>query len=168
MRSYLQHPAGIVAFLFAIGCAAQAEMDPPSNGAGVDDLARIREATAPFKSIDAAAAAGYGRHVANCVDNPPHGAMGYHHQNNALLDDRLEIERPEMLVYEKLPDGEYRLNGVEYIVPFSARPPTASPPSIMGQNLKPAPSLKLWYLHVWVWQENPSGVFADWNPDVKC
>jgi hypothetical protein len=38
----------------------------------------------------------------------------------------------------------------------------------MGQNLKPAPSLKLWYLHVWVWQENPSGVFADWNPDVKC
>jgi hypothetical protein len=157
-----------MAFLFAIRCATQAEMDPPSNGARVDDLARIREATASFKSIDAAAAAGYGRQVVNCVDNPPHGAMGYHHQNNALLDDRLEVERPEMLVYERLSDGEYRLNGVEYIVPFSARPPTASPPSIMGQNLKPAPSLKLWYLHVWVWQENPSGVFADWNPNVKC
>ncbi len=38
----------------------------------------------------------------------------------------------------------------------------------MGQNLKPARSLGLWYLHVWVWQENPSGLFADWNPSVKC
>jgi hypothetical protein len=73
-----------------------------------------------------------------------------------------------MLVYERLADGEYRLNGVEYIVPFSVLPPTAAPPTVMGQNLKPAPSLDLWYLHVWIWLENPSGLFADWNPLVKC
>jgi hypothetical protein len=106
--------------------------------------------------------------VAHCLANPPEGGMGYHHQNASLLDDHLELERPEILVYERLPNGAYRLNGVEYIVPFSARPMDAAPPTIMGQKLKPAPSLRLWYLHVWVWLENPSGLFADWNPRVKC
>jgi hypothetical protein len=38
----------------------------------------------------------------------------------------------------------------------------------MGQKLKPAPGLKLWYRHVWVWLENPTGLFEDWNPKVKC
>ncbi|HEX7121536.1 MAG TPA: hypothetical protein VF178_04130 [Gemmatimonadaceae bacterium] len=132
------------------------------------DVQRVREATAAFKSLDSAVAAGYRRDVANCVENQPHGAMGYHHQKDALLDDHLEVEAPEMLVYERLPSGEYRLNGVEYIVPFSARPATATPPVIMGQQLKPAPSLNLWYLHVWIWNENPSGLFADWHPGVHC
>jgi len=144
-------------------------MDAHSSDSAADrDVARIHAATAAYQSLDAAVAAGYARHVARCIDNPPHGAMGYHHQNDALLDDRLEIERPEILVYERLPSGAYRLNGVEYIVPFSVRPATSEPPTLLGQKLKPAPSLGLWYLHVWVFVENPSGVFADWNPRVKC
>ena len=67
-----------------------------------------------------------------------------------------------------LPDGRYRLNGVEYIVPYSARPRDATPPRIMGLSLKRADRLQLWYLHAWIWQENPSGMFADWNPTVHC
>jgi hypothetical protein len=23
-------------------------------------------------------------------------------------------------------------------------------------------------LHVWIWRENPSGTFAQWNPKVEC
>jgi hypothetical protein len=117
--------------------------------------------------VDAATAAGYAA-ASGCVENELEGAMGYHHQNEALLDDRLEAERPEMLVYERLPDGDYRLNGVEYIVPFSAHPADREPPTVMGQALKPAPSLGIWYRHVWVWLENPSGLFADWHPGVHC
>jgi hypothetical protein len=138
-------------------------------GEAIDrDVERIRAATAAFKALDSAVAAGYSRNGGGCVANPPQGAMGYHHVNESLLDDRIEVERPELLVYERLPDGEYRLNGVEYIVPFSVRPPTAEPPTVMGQPLKPEPRLDLWYHHVWVWRENPSGLFADWNPLVKC
>jgi hypothetical protein len=132
------------------------------------DVAKIRKATAAFRSLDKAVAAGYQREVAHCLANPPAGGMGYHHANGALYDDRIQLERPEILVYERLPDGTYRLNGVEYIVPFSEWPEDREPPEIMGQKLKRAPSLKLWYLHVWVWLENPSGLFADWNPRVKC
>lgn len=132
------------------------------------DVARIRAVTEPFKSLDTAVAAGYARNGGECVDNPPEGAMGYHHQNTSLLDDEVDVERPEMLVYERMADGEYRLNGVEYIVPFTAWPSDRQPPTVMGQNLKPAPSLGIWYRHVWVWRENPSGLFADWHPLVKC
>ena len=165
-----QRGAGLTAIAFVLACAARpAVAQTPALGEAADrDVARIRAATAAFKSLDEAVAAGYARDVAHCVDNPPAGAMGFHHVNNSLLDDRIELERPEMLVYERMPDGEYRLNGVEYIVPFSVWPRTNDPPVVMGQKLKPAPSLNIWYRHVWVWRENPSGLFADWNPLVKC
>jgi hypothetical protein len=137
----------IVVLMFAATCAAvplaenrqvdtsPAEFPPSGFGEDVDrDVARIRASTQTFRSLDKAVAAGYSRNGGGCVDNPPEGAMGFHHQNAAPLDARLEVERPEMLVYERLRDGSYRLNGVEYIVPFSAWPQSKEPPMVMGQN----------------------------------
>ena len=138
---------------------------PPAVVAAV---AQARAATARFANLDSAVAAGYHRDGGRCLANEPLGTMGFHHAKGTLYDDRLDVERPEILVYERLPDGRYRLNGVEYIVPYSARPRDATPPRIMGQQLKRADRLQLWYLHVWIWLENPSGVFADWNPTVHC
>lgn len=136
-------------------------------GEAVDrDLARIRSATVRFKKADAALAAGYDP-TDHCVERQPDGGMGLHWSRQSLHDDKLEVEKPEILVYEKLADGTYKLNGVEYIVPISAWT-RAEPPTIMGQKLKRAEMLGIWYLHVWVWDENPSGLFADWNPRVKC
>ena len=91
----------------------------------------------------------------------------YHFGNKALKDATLDVEKPEVLVYEKRPDGTFQLNGVEFFVPFTAWTKT-EPPTIMGQNLKRADSLGFWYLHVWSESGNPSGLFADWNPNVKC
>ena len=91
----------------------------------------------------------------------------FHFQNNALLDTTLEVEKPEVLVYERMPDGTFKLNGVEYLVPISAWT-RDEPPTIMGQKLKRADKLGIWYLHVWTWEPSPSGIFADWNPRVKC
>jgi hypothetical protein len=28
--------------------------------------------------------------------------------------------------------------------------------------------LPIFKLHIWLWQNNPSGTFADWNPKVSC
>ena len=94
------------------------------------DVERIRSSTRAFKSLDAAVAAGYARDGGSCIAHEGHGAMGYHHVNQALLDGKIEVERPEILVYEKLPNGEYRLNGVEYIIPFSILHETAEPPVV--------------------------------------
>jgi len=140
---------------------------PSRFGESVDrDIMTIRDATAPFKTTEAAEAAGYKR-VTDCVEHQPAGAMGYHFQNNALLDATLDLKHPEVLVYEKMPDGTFQLNGVEFLVPISAWKST-EPPRIMGQALTKADPIGLWFLHVWTWKPSPSGLFAPWNPDVKC
>ncbi|HST60551.1 MAG TPA: hypothetical protein VLK84_17760 [Longimicrobium sp.] len=177
MRSLLIPLAGVL-LLSACGTAGAAngperriiaENDAPNVGASVDsDTARVRRATAAYRQLDAAVADGYARSVTQCIQHPRHGVMGYHHGNRALMDARIELEKPEILVYSRTPSGESVLNGVEYVVPFTSLPRTATPPRVMGQALKPSDELQLWYLHVWIWRENPSGLFADWNPSLRC
>ena len=140
---------------------------PSGFGDAVDrDVVKIRQATAKFKETDAAEAAGY-KGSSDCIQYQPAGAMGYHFNNLALRDATLDVEHPEVLVYEKMSDGTFQLNGVEFIVPTSAWT-SAEPPHVMGQALKKAERLGIWYLHVWTWKASPTGLFADWNPDVKC
>ena len=140
---------------------------PSGFGDAVDkDVASVRAATTQFKSTDAAESAGYKR-VTDCVEYQPAGAMGYHFQNNDLLDTTLDVNHPEVLVYERMADGTFTLNGVEFLVPISAWK-SADAPTVMGQPLKRADKLGIYYLHVWSWKASPSGIFSDWNPLVKC
>ena len=140
---------------------------PSGLGDAIDhDVMKVRDATTKFKTTEAAEAAGYKR-VTNCVEYKPQGAMGYHFQNNTILDTTLDLEHPEVLVYEKMPDGTFKLNGVEFLVPISAWK-AAEPPRIMGQPLKKADRIGIWYLLDKSWKKCPSGLFADWNPEVKC
>lgn len=133
-----------------------------------DGIARLRAATASFRSLDSAVAHGYPATVPDCLIHEHHGAMGYHHLNRALSDAKVEIEHPEILLYEKRPNGEYRLNGVEFIVPFRAWPRDSVPPQLLGMNMHREDNLKIWYMHVWAWTKNPEGLFANFNPDVAC
>jgi hypothetical protein len=147
---------------------SDSEILPTKFGQAVDrDVTAVRAATESFKVLANAVAAGYDAHVMQCVQNPPDGGMGFHHAKAALRDSNLEVEKPEILTYARTPDGQYKLTGVEYVIPITAWSRN-EPPSIMGQNLKRAESLGIWYLHVWIWEPNPSGLFADWNPRVKC
>jgi hypothetical protein len=139
--------------------------EDPQVSAGVEQL---RMATRPWFSVDSAAAAGYVREVRDCLVHEHHGAMGYHHTNSGFMDARVEVDRPEILLYERLPDGRYRLNGVEYIVPYRFWPRDSIPPTVMGQVMKREDNLKFFYLHVWAWTPNPDGLFADFHPDVAC
>ena len=131
-------------------------------------LARLRAATSSFRQLDNAVAAGYARTVADCLVHEQHGAMGFHHVNPQYVDARVEVDKPEILLYERKPDGAYKLNGVEFIIPYRAWPRDSIAPVLMGQPLKQEDNLKIWYLHVWAWSENADGVFADFNPAVQC
>ena len=133
-----------------------------------DGYALVRAATDRFHNLDSAVAAGYARTVARCYADAGHGAMGFHHVNRQLMDRQLDPERPEILLYERLADGTYQLNGVEFIVPYSQWPKDSVPPMVMGLNLDPADDLNVWYKHMWVWKPNPNGLFAPWNPTVRC
>jgi len=152
---------------FCMGNEEAAGILPSGFGDEVDRaVEQLRNATAPFRSIDLAMAAGYEQET-ECVDRPPEGGMGYHFGKSELRDGVIELEKPEVLVYEKRADGSFKLNGVEYIVPLDSWK-RRDPPTIMGQTMKRFDRAGFWYLHVWIWEPSPSGLFADWNPRVKC
>jgi hypothetical protein len=150
------------------GHPAPAPPAPAGDAQVTAGLAELRSATQPFQNLDAAVAAGYAKEVPDCLVHEHHGAMGYHHVNRGYLSRDLSPSRPQILLYEKLPDGRYQLNGVEFIVPYRIWARDTVGPVLMGQHLKHEDNLKLWYLHVWAWKTNSDGVFADFNPDVTC
>ena len=159
--------AGIVT-LFACARSPSTSLTRGYDAQVADDINRLRAATQSFRTVDSAVAVGYPRTVPECLVHEHHGAMGYHHVNRAYADATLDVERPEILLYERRPDGAYRLNGVEFIVPFRVWPRDSVAPVLMGQRLNREDNLKIWYLHVWAWTKNPEGLFANFNPDVAC
>jgi hypothetical protein len=130
------------------------------------DLARVRAATAPFHRLEEAVAAGWDTDLTGCMDHPELGGMGHHFANLTLLDGQVELERPEALLYVPHGDG-WRLLGVEYIVPFDAWD-DPDPPTLFGQPFVRNEGFGIWALHAWIWLDNPTGIFQDWNPRVSC
>jgi hypothetical protein len=135
---------------------------------GQSELAQVRAATAQFQRINVAEAAGYVQ-ASPCVEHPELGGMGYHFVNFDLVDLELDPAQPEILVYAPSPSGNMTLVAVEYAVPIGPWDALYNhPPSVLGQDLRANPHLGLYVLHVWIWQHNPAGMFADWNPNVSC
>jgi hypothetical protein len=149
--------------------------------AGQDELAVVRQVTAPFHDIDAATHAGYelgyvngagNRIITGCVAHPTAGVMGYHYFNKALIDDMVvDPTQPEGLVYTSQPDGELRLVAVEYVVPGPASNPPgpATTPTVLGIPMHIlVPAVGFYIQHFWVWSHNPAGIGVDWNPELSC
>ena len=135
--------------------------------------ARVREATSIFRDINQAVAADYVQ-FGGCVSGPEAGAMGVHFVNDKLVDGKLEVERPEALIYE-IKKGVARLVGVEFITPapvWDAQ--NKDMPLLAGHHLQYVGSPNryrlpaLYELHVWAWRNNPNGTCVDWNPRVSC
>ena len=159
----------ILAIAIAVGCAGRSVVGAkPGEREATAGIERLKAATKSFHVLDSATAAGYPRTVADCLVHEHHGAMGYHHLNRTFLAHDLAVEKPQILLYERMPDGEYRLNGVEFILPYRLWPRDSVAPRLMGQTLHQEDNLKIWYLHAWVWRNNPNGVFANFHPDVSC
>jgi len=134
------------------------------------DLAALRRVTATFHDFKTAAAAGWSAQITPCMTDPAGaGGMGFHYGNTALIDGTARVEEPELLLYEPEQNGRLRLVAVEYIIPYTLHSRSAEPPELFGgQKFKQNDTFQLWGLHAWVWKNNPSGMFADWNPRVTC
>ncbi|MBZ5685587.1 MAG: hypothetical protein LAP86_11185 [Acidobacteriia bacterium] len=138
-------------------------------------LTIVRNATERFKDVSVAEAAGYTLQF-GCVSGDTEGAMGLHFINSDLLNSGIiDATRPQIVIYEPLPNGSLRLIGADYLVLADTWNSAHSfPPELMGQlfHLFDAPNrfgLPAFYtLHVWAWKENPSGTFVNWHPNVSC
>jgi hypothetical protein len=153
--------ATAIALSGLLSSAAAADEAPrqPTQQEITRDLAAVRAATAKYHRVDVALSHGF-VDTGRCVALPDgSGGMGFHFVNPSRLgDDHLDITEPEVLLYEKDAHGRFRLTGVEFI--------GNDGDALFGRTFTPTPAGPA--LHVWLWKHNPSGMFADWNPNVSC
>ena len=140
------------------------------------DLQALKAATARYHSFQQAEKDGYTVVGEPCVTAPP-GAMGIHAINPTLLaDPAIDPLRPEMLLYVPEANGNLELAGVEYLRLDSDGDLATDDdrPSLFGQPFDGpmeghTPTMPAHYdLHVWLWKDNPSGLFAMFNPSLAC
>jgi hypothetical protein len=135
----------------------------------------VRESTGRFRDVAIAESEGYSL-MFGCVSGPDSGAMGLHYVNLSLVGDGiLDPTRPEIVIYEPLPNGKLQLIGADFLVFADAwHASHTETPQLMGQlmHLFEAPNrfgLPAFYtLHVWAWKDNPKGAFVNWHPKVSC
>lgn len=135
----------------------------------------VRESTERFKDVTVAEREGYVLQF-GCVSGSDAGAMGLHYVNGALVNSGvLDATRPQIVIYEPMPDGSLKLIGADYLLIADAwHAKNPAPPELMGQffHLFESPNrfgLPAFYtLHVWAWKENPNGAFVNWHPKVSC
>jgi hypothetical protein len=135
----------------------------------------VRESTERFRDVAVAQAEGYALQF-GCVSGSDVGAMGMHFVNGSLVaDGKLDVRRPQIVIYEPTSNGHLRLIGADYLVlagPWNAT--HGAPPQLMGQlfHLFESPNRfglpEFYTLHVWAWKENPNGTFVNWHPQVSC
>jgi hypothetical protein len=151
---------------------------PPSNW-----LDRLRRDMAKFKNPRVAERHGYKR-TDHCTEFPYTlpggqrvGGMGYHYVNQRLVEDpRIRLHQPEVLVY--VPDGKggRTLGAVEYFkIDRDQRLATADDrPRLLGHDfqgpMEPHENgMPIHYdLHIWLFKDNPRGMFEPWNVRVRC
>ena len=132
------------------------------------DLATLKRVTSPFRTFSSATDAGWSAKITSCMADQTLGGMGFHYGNTSLIDGTVQVDQPELLLYEPQADGSNELVAVEYIIPYTAHARSDAPPVLFGQKFKQNDTFQLWGLHVWAWKTNPSGLYADWNPQVNC
>jgi hypothetical protein len=191
MRKSLNLSAMLVATAFAAGCAQDAPTAVDASESALfakggnaertsasmnQQLAAVRRATARFHRVEVALQEGYVSTV-QCAALPGVGAMGVHYIKPSLMGDAgFDPLQPEVLVYEPQKNGKFKLVAVEYLIfraPWEAAGNTGDPmfgdvPFVRSFGVGAHGLPDHYELHVWLWQHNPMGMFAQWNPQVTC
>jgi hypothetical protein len=158
----------VATLLLAPPATADDELFDPTTAATCTPLTRAarrelglaRAATVRYQDLDQALADGY-VDIDVVIPN-----MGHHFLNVALLDGEFDPERPEILVYARMPNGRLRLVAVEYAVPLALT--DVAPEGFAGEadSWHAQEVYGLWTLHAWLWKRNPAGIFAETNARV--
>ncbi len=103
------------------------------------------------------------------VSAPNMGGMGVHFINPAITT--IDPMTPNVLMYDVTDSGAYELAGVEWVVPADT---VEEAPVLFGQTFDgPMPGHEEgmpehYELHVWLYKENPEGMFAGFNPALSA
>jgi len=172
----------VVSLSFMVSLEAVAQSAMPAAQA-TPDMTSIRAALDKYRDPLVAVRDGYFSTL-GCVDFPrpggmgemqyPAGGMGVHFLNPALIGPQLDTLRPQVLIYEPDSRGRLTLVAAEWFAPTQVLPqrPTLFGRPMDGPMEGHAPvmpaELHHWDLHVWLWKNNPAGMFSPTNPAVRC
>lgn len=147
----------ILAGFASTGCDSD---DSPKVDKTQMELDQLKSATEKYHNVATAEADGYAD-IDLIMPN-----MGAHFLNADLLDDKFEVDKPEVLVYSPAADGKFILTAVEYAIPVDLSP--NAPEGFTGSDdvWVINKDFNLWTLHAWIWYENPGGVFKATNSRV--
>ena len=132
-------------------------------------LAALYPLFAKYHDQDKALEDGY-EFVGPCVSDPVLGGMGDHYSLNAeddfgRGDGTYALERPQYLVYAPQKNGRRRLAALDYTVPYE-KWQSREPPQFFGMPFTRNDGFGVWMFHIWLFQHNPAGAFANFNPKV--
>jgi hypothetical protein len=138
------------------------------------DVATLRAAASKYQDVKAAVADGF-TPTDDCTSSPQ-GVMGYHYVHPKRLGTPSEVAKPPILVYQPDGAGGRKLVAVEYFKPDADQnlSTTEDRPTLFGKPFDGpmeghSPGMPRHYdLHAWLWQDNPNGMFASWNPAGSC
>ena len=163
--------------------------------ASAQTLNALRQLTASLHDLDAAKGAGYSLLASapltapdGCISDKALGGMGYHYSRfNNLADDAIDLLDPEFLVYAPKNgppvDGvaRTRLAAFDYFLPFTQKWPAPGAPGftkaptlhdfpttsdLPDVAFSPTSRFGGWMIHIWLWEDNPDGIFANFNTSV--
>lgn len=192
MKCLFAAAAAVLALCAATSASAEPEPDLAAVRAAAERFRDVRVALAEGY----VAAPGSTCETAVHMGQPASlGAMGIHYFRPDLLGitappgprvagngTHTDFLNPAILIYEPQPDGSLELVAVENLVFESAWRAAghSEPPSFQGRPYErmaddPATPIDEAHMfephfdrHVWVFRDNPSGVFAPFNPSVTC
>jgi hypothetical protein len=170
--TYLTIRSGIASCVLAVALVASTATAQTTVEPTLEQLQQLRTLLAAYEDVDAAQSDGF-EQFGDCMSGSQ-GAQGIHFTHGERIGDPdLDVLHPEVLMYEPRPDGSLRLIGAEYLVFQAAwhEAGNAAAPVLLGREFSLNTTLldePFYALHVWVWQHNPLGLFANWNPLVVC
>jgi hypothetical protein len=145
-----------------------ASLSAPTSAAENVTLAELRRATARYHDAAVAIAEGFVPVVEECEEREGLGRVGIPYVNlGRLLDGRLDTSLPDALLYEPGRDGRLTLVGVELAIPYAFWT-AGEAPTFQGATFQREDEFGVFGLHVWLWRQNPNGLFAIANPNVSC
>lgn len=161
-----------------LGCANDGPVTPdrpsllpePNASASAINIERavdvLRRATARYHNQNIALADGFVL-LHPCEVRPGEGAVGAVYVNLSRLDGRVDLDRPEALIYEESGNGPAKLVGAEFAIPYALWTKN-EPPVFLGQTFQPEDEFGVFALHAWIWRSNPNGIFAEAHPGITC
>ena len=162
MKAFLSSILMLTLIGTALGTPTASAPEQKLSPQNLADLAAARKATARFHRVEQAEAEGY-INLNFCEEGE-----GCHWLKPSLLDGQFDLTQPEILLYVRDGDG-WRLVGVEYAVPLSLSPGVA-PEGFAGDAdtwREDSEGVGLWELTVWLWLNNPNGMFEQHNPRAE-